>query len=115
MLAVCSGPDSIAFQRNTLRWNMIMDVLTDALSSSALAPNIDWHFANPNTSHPHPSQSAVESTDQSPEKACFSRRLLYYGHHYGFRHNSCSCGQLFQPSAGPNMAVYVEFNRADCL
>ena len=31
-LAHCTLPGSVAFQRNTLRWNMILDVVTDALS-----------------------------------------------------------------------------------
>lgn len=38
MPATCNGPGAIAFDRNTLRWNMIMDVVTDALSPSAVVP-----------------------------------------------------------------------------
>lgn len=30
--AHCTLPGAVAFQRNTLRWNMILDVVTDALS-----------------------------------------------------------------------------------
>ena len=85
-----------------------MDVVTDALSPSAMAPVL--HPANSIPSHPYPSQIALECSDQSPEKGCLNRHLLYHGRHYGICNNSRGCGQLFQPPSGSDMAIYVEFH-----
>ncbi len=86
-----------------------MDVVTDALSSSALGPNMDQHSANQYPSNYRPSQNTLERPDQSPEKACASRRILSHCHHHGLCNNSCGCGQLFQPATRPDVVVYVEF------
>lgn len=42
-LAQCIGPKSVSFQRNTLRWNMIMDVFTDILSKLQSTPMSGIH------------------------------------------------------------------------
>ena len=94
---------------------MIMDVVTDALSPSAIAPYIDSNPADLYLSNSCAGQIALDCPDQPPKKGCFSRRILYHCHHHSFCNNSCGCGQLFQPPTGPNMAVHVEFHRADCL
>ena len=92
-----------------------MDVVTDALSPSAMAPNTVSHPANIIPSNPYPSQIALECPNQSPEKGCFNRHLLYHHRHYDICNNPRGCGQLFQPPNGSDMAIHVEFHRADCL
>ena len=91
-----------------------MDVFTDALSSSPLLSSPIWDSADRFSSHSSPDQYALECQNQSPEETCFSRYLFDHDDHHGFRHHSRGCSQHLQPSARPNMAVYVELSRADC-
>ena len=89
---------------------MIMDVVTDALSPSAMAPNTVSHPANLIAGISYPSQIALECLHQSPEKGCLDRHLFYHRCHYDIYNHPRGCGQLFRPPSASDMAVYVEFS-----